>query len=201
MPTVLRVLALPALVVLGVMPALAAQDASRAEADRMSRKVQAIVGRALLPPKDPTPMRTTFTDRELNAYLTHYSDEALPPGVKQAQVLLLDQQRVQTRAIVDLDAVRTSQPRGWLDPMAYVKGSLEVVMLGTFSAANGKGVYHFESGTVGGVAIPRAVMQELLSYYTRSPETPNGIGLDQPFDLPAAIREVQVRRGAATVVQ
>lgn len=201
MRKVVRILALPALLALCVLPLVAAQDTSRAEADRMSRKVQAIVERALLPPKVPTPLRTTFTDRELNAYLTHYSEEALPPGVKQAQILLLDQQRVQTRAIVDLDAVRTSQPRGWLDPMAYVKGSLEVVMLGSFSGASGKGVYRFESGTVGGVAIPRAVMQELVSYYTRSPETPNGISLDQPFDLPAAIREVQVRRGAATVVQ
>ena len=29
-----------------------------------------------------TPLRTTFTDRELNAYLTHHSEEALPPGVQ-----------------------------------------------------------------------------------------------------------------------
>lgn len=201
MRRVFRVLALPALVALGAAMPWAAQDSSRAEADRMSRKVQAIVERALLPPNDPTPLRTTFTDRELNAYLTHHSEEALPPGLKQAQVLLLDHQRVQTRALVDLDAVRTSQPRGWFDPMAYVKGTLEVVMLGAFSGANGKGVYRYESGTAGGISIPRAVMQEVVTYYTRSPDFPKGINLDEPFDLPAAIREVQVRRGAATVVQ
>jgi len=178
-----------------------AQDVSRADADRMGKKVQAIVMRAVLVPAKAAPLKTTFTDRELNAYLQHHGTEQLPIGVKNARVTMLETNKLETRAVVDLDAVRTSQPRGWLDPLGYVTGSLEVVTVGLFSGSGGKGVYRFESGTVGGVPIPRAVMQEVIAYYSRSPELPEGINLDQPFPLPAGIREVQVRRGAATVVQ
>ena len=69
------------------------------------------------------------------------------------------------------------------------------------TGTGGKGVYRFESASVGGVPVPRAVLQELLAFYTRSEDFPKGITLDEPFELPAAIREVHVRRGAATVVQ
>jgi hypothetical protein len=44
-------------------------------------------------------------------------------------------------------------------------------------------------------------LQELVSYYSRTPEMPDGISLDKPFVLPAAIQTVETRRGAATVVQ
>jgi hypothetical protein len=201
MSRILRALALPAALAVLITTAVVAQDVSRADADRMGKKVQAIVMRAVLVPAKAAPLKTTFTDRELNAYLQHHGTEQLPIGVKNARVTMLETNKLETRAVVDLDAVRTSQPRGWLDPLGYVTGSLEVVTVGLFSGSGGKGVYRFESGTVGGVPIPRAVMQEVIAYYSRSPELPEGINLDQPFPLPAGIREVQVRRGAATVVQ
>lgn len=178
-----------------------AQDLSRADADRMGKKVQAIVLRSVLAPAKSAPLTTTFTDRELNAYLQHHGTEQLPTGIRNARVSMMAANKLETRAVVDLDAVRTSQPRGWLDPLNYITGSLEVVTVGVFSGSGGKGVYRFESGTLGGVPIPRAVMQEVIAYYSRSEELPQGINLDEPFPLPAGIREVQVRRGAATVVQ
>lgn len=197
----LRILALPVVCVALMTTATLAQDQSRAEADRMGKKLVAIVQRAMFAPAKAAPLRTTFSDRELNAYLAHHGTEQLPAGIKNARVQMYDGNKLETRAIVDLDAVRTSQPRGWLDPLGYVTGSLEVVTIGTFSGSAGKGVFRYESGTVGGVPIPRAVMQEVIAYYSKSEELPKGINLDEPFPLPAGIREVQVRKGAATVVQ
>ncbi|MCC7185495.1 MAG: hypothetical protein IT185_04580 [Acidobacteria bacterium] len=201
MSRIFRALALPIFLAALITGGVIAQDASRADADRMGKKVEAIVQRAILAPAKAAPLKTTFTDRELNAYLHHHGTEQLPAGVTKARVTMLDANKLETRAVVDLDAVRTSQPRGWLDPLGYVTGSLEVVTIGMFSGTGGQGVFRYESGTVGGVPIPRAVMQEVIAYYSRSPELPKGINLDQPFPLPAGIREVQVRRGAATVVQ
>lgn len=201
MSRIFRALALPTFLAALITAGVIAQDASRADADRMGKKVEAIVLRAALAPAKAAPLKTTFTDRELNAYLQHHGTEQLPAGVTKARVTMLDANKLETRAVVDLDAVRTSQPRGWLDPLGYVTGSLEVVTIGMFSGTGGQGVFRYESGTVGGVPIPRAVMQEVIAYYSRSPELPKGINLDQPFPLPAGIREVQVRRGAATVVQ
>lgn len=197
----LRSLAVPVVCAVLMTPAVIAQDQSRAEADRMGKKLVAIVQRSMFVPARAAPLRTTFSDRELNAYLAHHGTEQLPTGVKNARVQMYDGNKLETRAIVDLDAVRTSQTRGWMDPLAYVTGSLEVVTIGTFSGSGGKGVFRYESGTVGGVPIPRAVMQEVIAYYSKSDELPKGINLDEPFPLPAGIREVQVRKGAATVVQ
>jgi hypothetical protein len=44
-------------------------------------------------------------------------------------------------------------------------------------------------------------LQELLTYYSRTPEDPDGINMDAPFELPAQIREIRVAPGAATIVQ
>jgi hypothetical protein len=49
--------------------------------------------------------------------------------------------------------------------------------------------------------VPKAVLQELVSYYSRTPENPAGIDMDAPFELPARIREIQVGSGSSTIVQ
>ena len=49
--------------------------------------------------------------------------------------------------------------------------------------------------------VPKAVLQELLGYYSRTPEDPDGINMDDPFELPSRIREIRVGTGTATVVQ
>ena len=196
----LRLLISGALLAL-VAPVVAGQGPATADAERMGKKVQAILERAVAPATAAKPLKTSFSERELNAYLSANAAEELPTGVKQAQITLLDAGKVDTRALVDLDTVRTSEQRSWLDPLAYVTGLMEVRTIGTFRGANGKGVFTFESATVGGMPVPRTVMQELVAYYTRTPETPKGILLDQPFDLPARIRAVELRRGAATVIQ
>lgn len=177
-----------------------AQDAAaRSAAAQMDQKVQAILARGMNPARSSAPVKTAFTDAEVNAYLRIYTDPA--SGIRQPTIAILDNGKIDSRALVDLDAVRTSEKRGWLDPLAYVTGIVEVRTIGTLRAVNGKGVYMYESATVGGAPVPRAVFQELLAFYTKSPDMPKGVVLDAPFDLPARIREVEIRRGMATVIQ
>ena len=40
-----------------------------------------------------------------------------------------------------------------------------------------------------------------MSYYSKTPEKPQGFDLDKPFDLPQNIRQVELQRGTATIVQ
>jgi hypothetical protein len=49
--------------------------------------------------------------------------------------------------------------------------------------------------------MPKSLLQELLSYYSKTPENPAGINMDTPFALPAAIQEIRVGQGTAVVVQ
>ena len=49
--------------------------------------------------------------------------------------------------------------------------------------------------------IPKFLLQQIVSYYSRSPARPSGFSLDDPVALPARIREIQVERGQAIVIQ
>lgn len=181
----------------------AGQAGARADdAARMLSKLVSIAERAEAPPAAAkTPLRTSFTDREVNAYFEKHGPAFLPEGVADPQVVIEDAGRVQARAIVDLDAALKPKERSWLDPLAWVGGKVEVTAAGTLQASAGRGQFALERATLGGVAIPNSLLQELVSYYSRSPENPKGFSLADPFELPARIREVQTRRGAATVVQ
>jgi hypothetical protein len=82
-----------------------------------------------------------------------------------------------------------------------MRGSVEVVATGSIAAKNGSAIGHFESATIAGFAVPKSVAQELLRFYTRTPERPQGFPLDAPFELPAKIRSVTVDAGRVTVTQ
>ena len=201
-----RWLAIAAAVLLISVPVVARQnatrqDAGRADADRMSKKVQAILARAEAPAGQAKPLTTSFTEAELNAYLRLDPTVGLPVGLQQPTVTLLDSGRVESKALVNLDAVRTSEKRGYFDPLAYITGIMEVRAVGTFRGANGKGTYVHESASLGGVPIPKSVLAQIVAYYSRTPEAPNGITLDTPFELPHRIREIQLQRGMGTVTQ
>jgi hypothetical protein len=179
-----------------------AQQPSRADADRMAAKIAHMQDIADHPrPPNAAPVGTTFTDREMNAYLQLEGPSFLPDGITNPRVSTGAGGRITARATVDLNAVRLSQPRGFLDPLSFVRGSVEVVATGSLTAQNGSAVAHFESGTIAGIGVPKAVVQELLRFSTRTPARPEGFALDTPFDLPGHIRGVTVEAGRVTVAQ
>ncbi len=179
-----------------------AQEPTRAEADAMQTKLERVAAAAEAPrPADAPPQRTTFTEREINAYLALEGPAFLPPGIAMPRVRLGDDGRVQARANVDLDAVRRSRERSAFDPLNYLTGVVEVVAAGRVEGSGGEGLIRYESATVGGVSVPKTVAQELLRFYTRTPERPGGFAFDEPFDLPAGLRAVSVERSSVTVTQ
>jgi hypothetical protein len=78
---------------------------------------------------------------------------------------------------------------------------MPITARGKLITQGGVGRFQLESAEVSGVTIPKGMLQELLSYYSRTPENPNGINMDDPFELPSKIREIQVGKGEAVVVQ
>jgi hypothetical protein len=179
-----------------------AQGSSRADADAMQAKLARIEAAAESPrAANAPPLRTRFTEREINAYFEHYGETFLQTGIGTPRATLLADGRVVARAIVDLDAARLARERSLLDPLAYLQGSLEVVAAGTIAGSGGRGVIRFESATVAGVSVPKSVAQELLKFYTRTPERPGGFQFDEPFALPMRAQAVSAERGAITVTQ
>ena len=179
-----------------------AQESMRAEADAMQTKIERVAAAADAERSaDATPLRTTFTEGEINSYLALEGPEFLPPGIAMPRVQLGDDGRVRARAIVDLDGVRRSRDRGPFDPLRYITGAVEVVATGTVEGDDGSGLIRYESATVGGVGVPKTVAQELLRFYTTTPERPRGFAFDEPFELPAGLRGASVESGAVTVSQ
>ena len=174
--------------------------ANRRDAALLKQKVATINQRADTPSR--VARRITVSDAEVNAYLVYEAREQIPVGVVEPMILAVGPGRLSGRAIVDLDAVRKQKaPTSLLDPMNYLMGRLAVTAVGRLRTANGVGRFELESSSVGSIPIPKILLQEIVSYYSRSPEKPGGIGLDDPFQLPAKIREIQVDRGQAIIVQ
>jgi len=146
--------------------------------------------------------RTIVTESEVNSYLVYEARDQIPVGVVDPTISVVGAGRLSGRAVVDLDAVRKQKaPTSLLDPMNYLMGRLAVTAVGRLTTANGIGHFDLESSSVGSVPIPKILLQEIVSYYSRSAEKPGGISLDDPFPLPARIREIQVERGQAIIVQ
>jgi hypothetical protein len=174
--------------------------ASRRDADLMKQKVATINQRGATPARQLR--RTTVTENEVNAYLTLEALKDLPAGVLEPSVAILGPGRLSARAVVDLDAVRRqSPPTSLLDPRNLLFGRLPVTATGVLTTANGLARLSLESVAIGGLPMPKVVLQEIVSYYSRTPQMPGGISLDDPFALPANIREIQVDRGQAIVIQ
>ena len=183
-------------------PALAQQGVTKAEADRFQAKLVRIVQFGQTRPnRGGKGISTPMTDREINSYLRFNAADQIPVGVLEPTLRAAGAGRVSGRAVVDLDAVRKQKQRGWLDPLGYLTGRLPVTAVGRLTTGDGRGQFQLESAEISGVTVPKAVLQELLSYYSRTPEKPSGIDMDAPFELPARIREIHVATGTATVVQ
>ncbi|CAN5579057.1 MAG: hypothetical protein H0T05_01670 [Acidobacteria bacterium] len=197
---------LPGLVLaLALTPLLIAQTpANRKDADAFQAKLTHIVEYGNVPPPKaakPVTRHTKVSDAEVNAYLRIHATEQIPLGVVDPTINAMGDGRVSGSAIVDLDAVRKSKERGWMDPMGYLTGRMPLTASGRLTTKNGVGRFELESAEVSGVPLPKTVLQELLTYYSRTPDNPSGINMDDPFELPSRIKEIQVARGSATIVQ
>ncbi len=190
--------------VAGAAVALAAADGdtgigSRADADALQQKLVQIATNGLA--ATPAAKKTAVTEREVNAFLRSYAQQGLPAGVVDPLVTILPDGRLQGRATVDLDQVRASKDRGMMSPWTLLRGRLPVEAVGVLHTGKGVGAFTLESATIGGVPVPTSVLHELVSYYTRGPQQPDGVNFEAPFRLPAGIREIQTALGQATVVQ
>jgi hypothetical protein len=175
---------------------------TKQDADRFQTKLVQIVSYGNTPPaRDAKGRSVSVTDAEVNSYLRYHARDQIPVGIVDPVLNALGDGLVGGRAVVDLDAVRKQKQRGWLDPLAYLTGRLPVTASGRLHTKDGVGRFELQSAEISGVTIPKAMLQELLSFYSRTPEKPAGIDMDAPFELPSRIREIRVASGHATIVQ
>jgi len=192
------------LVVAGVaVPNLVLQAAatSKQQADLFTRKVAQIVGQADRIEK-PGTRRTAVTETEVNSWFAYSATPLLPAGVAEPQITMVGNGRLVGTALVDLDAIaKKKQSGGTFDLWNLVGGKVPVNVTGTLRTKDGQGNFLLESADISGLPVPKTFLQELVSYYSRTPNNPRGVNLEDPFALPASIRQIDVGAGQAVIVQ
>jgi hypothetical protein len=187
---------------------LQAVGVSRQEADSLTRKINAIAQQGGLTPSGTqgrsapavAARRTPVSESELNSWFAFKASPYLPAGVTRPTVTIVGDGAMIGGAVVDLDAVAKGR-RGSLDPLSFLGGKLPVTITAKLSTKDGQGRLEMQSAEISGVPVPSALVEELIAYYARSSERPEGLRLGEAFDLPANIRQIEVTRGQLTVVQ
>ena len=183
----------------GTGRAAQAGDAVSEEAGaRLERKLADILRHALEPASG---LRLTpLPESEIAAYLAFQGAPHLPVGIREP-VVRIGEDRLFAEAVIDLDAIRESRERTQFDLVRYLAGQLVVTASGTVRSANGMAQVDVETVTVGGIAVPAQMLQELVRYFTRTPDRPAGTRVDEPIPLPYGIRELRLSPGLAVIVQ
>ena len=91
--------------------------------------------------------------------------------------------------------------RGALDLFNLLGGRVPFAVTGVLRTSGGVGRFELQSAEVSGIPVPESLLQELVSYYSRTPGHPDGVRLGQSFALPAAIKQIDVGLGQAVVIQ
>jgi hypothetical protein len=180
---------------------LEAATVSRQTADEFAQKIALIQRQADVAERAGT-RRTPLTQDELNSWFMYRAQPLLPNGVGPPQVTIGGEGRVEGRVVVDLDAVaKRRSTSGTFDPFSLIGGKVPVGVAGVLHTGDGMGRFEVQTAEMSGIPVPVAVLQELLTYYSRTPERPQGVRLDGVFALPASILQIEVGQGQAVVVQ
>jgi hypothetical protein len=177
-----------------------AASLSKQEGDQLQSKIDAIAKNGSVSPV--AAKKTPVSESELNSYLSFNLREKIPQGLSKPEVNLLNNGGVAGRIYVDIDEFKRQRgTRGFMDPFSYFSGEVPVTARGVLRTRDGKGQFQLGSAEILGVPLPKPILQELVSFFSRTPEQPRGFDLDSPFDLPAKIRELSITQGQALVIQ
>lgn len=180
---------------------LEAAALSKQEADLFSRKLAQIVVQGDAAQKAGN-RRTPVTETELNSWFTYSAKPLLPAGVSDPRITMIGNGKVTGQAVVDLDAIAKKKASGGtFDIWSLVGGKVPVNVAGTLRTKDGIGSFDLESADVSGLPLPKSFLQEVVSYYSRTADHPQGVKIDDPFALPASIRQIDVGAGQAVIVQ
>jgi hypothetical protein len=196
----LRSLVLSTLALVVLLATLQAANTSKPQADAFAKKIAIINQHA--EGASASARRTPFTETELNSWFAYRAKPLLPAGVVEPKVTIVGNGKLLGGVTVDLEAMgKQKGSGGTLDMWSYLGGRLPLTITGVLHTKDGQGKFDVQRTEVSGLPVPKALLQELLSYYTKTPERPQGYRLDDPFELPAKIKQIEVGQGQAVVVQ
>lgn len=173
------------------------QEASNpADADSLAQKIENMRERYLR--GDARAKDFRVSQQEVNAYLAHRLADQIPRGVKDLRVSF-GPDLLNAGCLVDLAAMRDRLPDSSL--ALLFQGQVPVELSARVRAEGGLGKVDIQSCRLGGMEMPRAFLQQLLNMYAKSPSRPEGIRLEDSFELPYGIRSARLLAGEAVLRQ
>ena len=191
----LRLSAVVCFALLAFLVTAEAVNTSRPQSDSFAKKLAIIKQHAAESPKSAR--RTTVTEGELNSWFVYRAPSLLPVGVKDPSVTVVGNGKLVGVVTVDLDEVGKNKSGAW----NVLGGRVPITLSGVLRTKDGKGQFDLQSASLSGVPLPKFLLQEIVAHYTRDEDRPNGIRLDDPFDLPASIKQIDVGQGQALIIQ
>ena len=178
----------------------AAVELTKENGDRLQQKLDALQRNAATIPVSAR--QTSASQNEVNSYLTFNLREKMPAGLIEPYVTVIGDGRIAGRIFMDMDEFnRRRRSRGLIDPLNFLSGKVPVTATGTLRTENGQGRFTLASAEIQGVPLPKPILQEIVSFFSRTRDNPNGFDMDKPFNLPVKIRQVFLNREKVTVVQ
>ncbi len=172
------------------------QESEQSPAESLAGKLVALQERFEMGGGETTDL--AVSEGELNYYLSQVLAEKLPQGVT-APWIKLAKDEILAGATLDLSLLPDTSSD--LALLQMLSGQLPVEIQSGLQTAEGKGKLELKSVSLSGIPLPRSFLQQILSSYTKSPERPDGVRLEDTFLLPYGIRRVIISTGLATVVQ
>ena len=127
-----------------------------------------------------------LTEDELNSWFLYRAQPVLPAGVSQPQITIVGEGRLAGQAIDRPRRRRETAVAGGgaFDPLSLIGGKVPVTVTGILHTRDGKARFEVHGREMSGIPVPVTVLQEVLTYYSRSDERPQGVRLDDTSRCP-----------------
>ena len=146
--------------------------------------------------RTPSPRRTAVSESELNSWFAYRAQPLLPEGMTEPQITIVGDGKVSGAATVDLDAVGedAAQRARLIDPWSLLGGRLPVTVSGVLHTQNGRAGSSCSGGRSPACRCRRSLLQELVSYYSRTADHPQRHQPRRAVRAARDIRQIEVGR-------
>jgi len=190
---VVAIVALPGWLGFAQEPTPPFSEISPAAADSLGRKINAIRLVEYSPERRASQDSLTVSDVEMESFVLYWMADEIPPRVESIDVTVEDG-LISTDAELTLDEDNSS---GNAVVDSLLGGTHRLRIGGALKGQDGKGEFELREVWIDGFRIPLFVVDLIVVGFV-TPRYPE-VDLDEPFDLPWGIDEIQLTSGLATI--
>jgi len=139
-----------------------------------------------------------MNEGEINSYMAYRLVEQIPKGIEGLWVRLTPDV-LSAGGQVDLAALKERMAGSPLT--MFLSGIVPIEVRARVVAQNGVGRVELQNVLLSGIQVPRSLLQQLVTHYSKSAAHPDGVRIEDAFELPYGIRSARFLPGEVVVRQ